>query len=209
KFQLAFTVTSALLFAGGLGISIFSAPVIRVMAAKSFYAASAVVPVLVFGGVLTCLRQFFNFSFFVTGNTRIHSLCQYGTALIITVAYVLLIPSFGLMGAAVAQTLALTINFFYVRILSRRYYDPGFNLVPMGLLALIGVVAYLCSNVMLRAPSLALDLLVKSIVMLVAIMLMALVALREIRGVAGPSVEALPWPLDRLGRIQFGRRSGN
>ena len=209
KFQVAFIVISALMFAGGLGISIFAAPVIRVMAAKSFYAASAAVPIIVFGGVLTCLRQFFNFSFFVTGNTNIHSLCQYGTALIITVTYVLLIPRFGLMGAAVAQTLALTINFFYVRILSRRYYDPGFSLVPMGLFALIGTVAYLCSNAILHPASLALDMLVRSFVMLVAVALMALVAVREIRGMAGPAIEALPWPLDRLGRIQFGRQSGN
>lgn len=207
KFQVAFISISALMFAGGLGISIFASPVIRIMAAKSFDAAAPLVPVLVFGAVVTSLRQFFNFSFFVTGNTKIHSLCQYGAALIITVTYVLFIPKFGLMGAAVAQTLALTINFLYVRILSRRYFDPGISLVPMGLFALIGVVAYLCSNVLLRAPSLALDLLVRSFVMLVAMMLLALVALREIRGVAGP-VEALPWPLDRLARIQFGRQSG-
>lgn len=205
KFQVAFTVVSSLLFVGGLGISIFSAPVIRVMAAKSFYGAAAVVPILTFGFVLNSLRQFFIFSFFVTGNTKIHGLCQYGTALIITVAYVLLVPRFGLVGAAAAQALAFTVNFIYVRVLSRRYYDPGFNLVPLGLFALIGGVAYLCSNVVLAVPELGIDLLVKSLVMLVATALMAIVGLREIRAVNGPSLENLPWPLDRLGRLQPGR----
>ena len=208
KFQIAFIVISALLFAGGLGVSIFAQPVIRVMAAKPFYAAAAVVPVLVLGGVLSRLRQFFNFSFFVTGHTRIHSLCQYGTALIITVAYMLLIPRFGLMGAAVAQALALGINFMYVRLLSRRYYDAGINLRPMGLFALIGIAAYLCSNVLLHAPDLLLDLLIKSVVMLAATGLIVLVGIRSIQAVEGASLDSLPWPLDRLGRLQLGRQSG-
>lgn len=207
KFQVAFIVISALMFAGGLGISIFSAPVIKVMAAKSFHAAAGLVPVLTFGGVLTGLRQFFNFSFFVTGNTKIHSLCQYGTALVITLTYVLLIPRFGLMGAAVAQALALTINFIYVRILSRRYYDPGFNLVPMSIFALISVVAYLCSNVVLRASNLGLDLLIKSLVMLVATALICLVGIRSIQAVEGTSLANLPWPLDGLARMRLGRQA--
>ena len=158
KFQVAFIVMSSLLFAGALGVSIFSEPVIRVMAAKSFYAAATVVPILAMGFILNNLRQFFNFSFFVTGNTKIHSLCQYGTAIVITVAYVLLIPRYGLVGAATAQALAFAINFTYVRLLSRRYFDPGFNLVPLGLYALIGVAAYLCSNVLVKAPSPGLDM---------------------------------------------------
>ena len=208
KFQVAFITISALMFAGAMGLSIFSAPVIRLMATKPFYGAAAVVPVITFGVVLNSLRQFFNFSFFVTENTKIHSLCQYGTAVVITVAYVILVPRFGLMGAALAQTLAFAINFIFVRFLSRRYYDSGFNLAPLGLFALIGATAYLCSNVLIHVSSLEIDLLVKSLVSLVAIALMGLVGIRSIQAVEGTSLESLPWPLDRLGRIQFGRQSG-
>ena len=208
KFQVAFITISALMFAGGMGISIFSAPVIKVMATKPFYAAAAVVPIVTLGFIVNSLRQFFNFSFFVTANTKIHSLCQYGTAGVITVAYLLLVPRFGLMGAALAQTLAFAINFIFVRYLSRRYYDPGFNLAPLGLFALIGAAAYVCSNVLFHASSLEIDLLVKSLVSLIAIALMGLVGIRSIQAVQGTSLESLPWPLDRLGRIQLGRQSG-
>lgn len=208
KFQVAFITISALLFAGGLGISIFAEPVIRVMATKSFFSAAAVVPVLTFGFVLNSLRQFFNFSFFVTGNTKIHSLCQYGTALVITVGYLLFIPRFGLMGAAVAQSSAFAVNFGYVRFLSRRYYDPGFSLMPVVSFALIGLVGYVCANVVLHASSLGVDLLIKSIVLLVATMLIAMVAIRSMRAIEGGSLERLPWPLDKLGRLSIGRQAG-
>ena len=67
KFQVAFIAISALMFVGGLGVSIFSEPAIKLMAAKSFDAAAAIVPIVTFGLVLNSLRQFFNFSFLVTG----------------------------------------------------------------------------------------------------------------------------------------------
>lgn len=207
KFQVAFITISAMLFAGGLGVSIFSQPVINVMATKPFHGAGILVPIVTFSFILNTLRQFFNFSFFVTGNTKVHGLCQYGLAAVITVTYVLMIPTFGLMGAAVAQALAYAVNFMYVRILSRRFYDPGFNLVPIGLFTLIGGVAYLCSNVALHASNLVADLLIKSTVMLVATSLIVWVGIRAIQSVEGVSIDSLPWPLHRLGQLQFGRQS--
>lgn len=209
KFQVAFIVMSALMFAGGVGISIFSGPVIKVMSAKAFHAAAEVVPILTLGFVLNSLKSFFDFSFMATGHTKVRSICQYVTALIITIAYVSLVPTIGLVGAAAAQCLAFAASFMIVRVVSRRYYDPGFNLLPVGIFTLIGVGAYLCSNVLLRIPNLGFDLLMKSGVLLVAVAFIALVALRELRAVNGTSFENLPWPLDRLGRIQVGRSSGN
>jgi len=207
KFHIAFVVSSALMFAGGLGVSLFAGPVIRVMAAKSFDAAAAVVPILTLGFVLNSLRQFFSFSLYVTGNTKLYSVIQYGTAFLITVAYLLLIPRFGLLGAAAAQTLAFAANFIYLRVVSRRYFDSGIKLMPLALFSLIGVVAFVCSNVIVRVPDLALDLLIKSLVLLMATALIGFVGLRSIVSVEG-TVESLPWPLHRLGRIPLGRRSG-
>ena len=79
--------------------------------------------------------------------------------------------------------------------------------MPLGLYALIGVVAYLCANVLVKVPSPGLDLLVKSLAMLVASALIALIGVRAIRAVDASSFESMPWPLDRLGRMQLGRPS--
>lgn len=205
KFQVAFIAISALMFVGGAGVSIFAEPVIKVMAAKSFYAAASVVPILTFGLVLDRLRSFFDFSFMVTSHTKLRSLYQYGTAVFITIAYVLLVPRFGLMGAAVAQCLALTVTFIYVHRLARRYYDPEIRLLPIGFFSVIGFGAYVFANVIPGVHDLGVDLLIKSLVMLSATMLIALVALRAIRAVDVSLLENLPSPLHKLGRIQLGR----
>jgi O-antigen/teichoic acid export membrane protein len=209
KFQVAFIAISALMFAAGLGISIFSQPVIRLMSTKAFYGAASVVPLLVLGAIFNNLRSFFNFGFMVTGRTEVQSWSQYGSAVGITIAYLLLIPLFGLMGAAAARCLAFGATFIFVYALSRRYYDPEINLFPIGVFSVIGFGAYFFANVALRVPNLGIDLLIKSVVMVIATLLIALVALRSIRAVDVSMLESLPWPLHKLGRMQLMRLSGN
>ena len=208
KFQTAFIAISALMFIGGLAISIFAEPVIKVMSAKSFYAAASVVPLLTLAVVLDRLRTFFDFSFMITERTKMRGAYQYGTAVVITIAYLGLVPRFGLMGTAVAQCLTFAGAFIYVYALSRRYYDPEIKLMPIGLFSLIGCGAYVLANVVLRIPNLGIDLAIKSFVMLIATMLIALVALRAIRAVGLSMLESLPSPLYNLSRIPLGRLWG-
>jgi O-antigen/teichoic acid export membrane protein len=192
-----------------LAISIFAEPVIKVMAARSFYPAARVVPLLTFALVLDRLRTFFDFSFMITDRTKMRGAYQYGTAVVITIAYVGLIPRFGLIGAAVAQCLTFAGTFVYVHILSRRYYDPEINLIPIGLYSLIGLGAYFVADIVSRTPSLGIDLLARSFVMLIAAILIAAVGFRAIGAVDVSMLESLPSPLNKLGRMQFGRISGS
>ena len=205
KFQVAFTGIAVALFLGGLGISIFAQPVIRLIATKPFYAAAAVVPILTFGFVLNSLRGFFSFSFLATGQTKVSSVCQYVTAAVITVAYLLLIPRYGLMGAAVAQCFAFAASFVYTRQLSRRYYDPGFSLASVGIFSVVSISAYLCANVFLPAEPLATDLLIKSAIWLVAAVVLTTIGVRTIWAIDASALENLPWPLDRLSRLAVER----
>ena len=205
KFQVAFIASSALMFVGGVAVSIFAEPVVKVMAAKSFYAAASVVPILTFAQVLDRLRTFFDFSFMITDRTKMRGAYQYATAVVITIAYIGLIPRFGLIGAAAAQCLTLGGTFIFVYILSRRYYDPEIKLMPIGLYSLVGIGAYVFASGVSRVPSLALDLLLRTFVMLIATMLIALVALRAIGVVDVSTLESLPSPLHRLGQMRLGR----
>ena len=198
KFQVAFVAVSASMFIVGLGISIFAEPVIRVMAAKSFHGAAVIVPILTLGLVLNSLRSFFNFSFIIADRTKILGLWQYGTAAFITVAYVVLVPRFGLAGAAFGQCLTFGVSFVFVRIASRKYYDPKFHLLPIGIFTLIGLIAYLCANVLPGVPAGGVDLTIKSLVMSVAAGLIGLTAVREIRRIDVVAFDNLPWPLNRL-----------
>lgn len=205
KFQVAFIGIAVALFLGGLGISIFAQPVIKLMATKPFYAAAAVVPVLTFGFVLNNLRGFFNFSFLATGHTKVSSVCQYVTAAIVTVAYLLLVPRYGLMGAAAAQCFAFAASFVYTRFVSRRYYDPGFSLASVGIFSLVSIAAYLCANVFLPTQPLAIEMLLKLVIWLVAAAVLSTLGVRAILAIDASALERLPWPLDWLSRLAVER----
>ena len=200
KFRVAFVGIAVALFLGGLGISIFAQPVISMMATPPFYAAAAVVPILTFGFVLNSLRWFFNFSFLATEHTKLSSVCQYVTAGVITVAYFILVPRFGLMGAAEAQCFAFGASFVYTRLLSRRYYDPGFSLRSIAAFSVVSILAYLCADVLLPVEPLAIDLLIKSAIWLAAAVVLIAIGIRTIRTIDAAAFADLPWPFNRLNR---------
>ena len=201
KFQVAFTALAAVMIAGGLGVSIFAEPVIRVMAARPFQAAAGIVPVLVLGFVLNRLSTFFNFSFVVTGHTKIHTLCQYATAAVITVAYLLLVPRLGLMGAAYAQLIGYAAGFGLMRLLSRRYYDPGYRFVPFMAFLWIAALAYGVSTFASWRQGAFIDLGAKSLAWGAAAALITWTAVRSIASLDAEALADLPRPLGWVTRI--------
>ncbi len=205
KFQVAFVALSALMIGGGLGVSIFAEPVIRVMAAKPFQAAAEIVPVLVLGIVLNRLSSFFNFGFIVTGHTKVHSACQYATAAVITLAFLLLVPRYGLAGAAYAQLIGYATSFGLIRIVSRRYYDPGYPFAPLGIFILIGVMAYAASTLGSWQQGAIVDLGVKSLAWGAAAMVIAWFAIRTIVSLDADALSQLPGPLARVARFAGNR----
>ncbi len=179
-FPSMFIIISSLMMMGGLGVSIFSDPVIQVMSDPAFHRASQTVPLLTLGFLLNNLVAFFYFSFFVTKNTKIFSYCHYITAALITVAYLGLIPWWGLIGSAAAQCLAFGLNFLFVWQWSKRYYDPGFRLMPLAIVLVIATVAYCCSNLLFHPQSLLSDVVYKAAVFLTASLLITQLTLREV-----------------------------
>jgi O-antigen/teichoic acid export membrane protein len=180
-FPPAFIFISALMVIAGLGVSIFSQTLINVMSAPAFHAAARTVPLLTLGFTLNCLVGFFYFSFFVTQKTRIFSYCHYLTALVITIGFLAFIPTLGLMGSVLGQCLAFTANFVFVYYLSRRYYDSGIKLAPLGIFLAIATVAYCMSNMVLSVQGLWQEIAAKSAIFLVAACVIAVMALRSVK----------------------------
>lgn len=207
QFQVAFTTISALMLAAGLGVSIFAAPVIKVMAAPAFHAAAGTVPLLTLGLILGNLVSFFHFAFLVTNRTKLYSFSQYITVAIITVGYFSLIPAFGLKGCVVAQCLAFAINFIYVYFWSKRYFDPGFDLAPLCIFVLIAAGAYVCASVLLPVRGLAFELAGKSTIFVLASALMAFAGMRAIRRASPSAYASVRTTLLRLSRRERATQS--
>ena len=130
-YQGVFKTISTLLVLAALGISLFSAPVIEIMSDKKFHAASLAIPFLTFGAVFQCLTIFNNFSFLLKEKTSWMSRNSYFTAAIITIFYLILIPKFGYVGAAISLLAAFIIQFIIVFYSAKVHYDMQLSLAPL------------------------------------------------------------------------------
>lgn len=167
-FQAVFSFISAILILAGLGIAIFSGPVIRIMADKEFYLAYKAVPFLVLGIVFYSFALFFNFGFEVKEKTGWISGIVYLTAAIITILYFILIPQFGFVGAAIAFMIAEAAQFLIVYGTSRRFYDMGINLTPLVWTLIVSAFAYWVTNGIIVRERLIEDIAFKSLVYVIA-----------------------------------------
>ncbi len=137
-----FTYTSTLLIIAGLGISLFSSPVIQLMATESYFSAAKVVPFLVIAAILSSLITYSNFSFLIADKTKWIAKNNYLTMLPATLFYLLLIPDYGFYGAGIAYMLTLLIQFILVHQASKKYFDMRLNITP--LFINIGILVAAC-----------------------------------------------------------------
>lgn len=170
-FQNVFSIASILLVLAALGVAIYAQPVIRVMAAPEFHRASIAVPFLSFGAVFASLVIFLNFSFFISEETKWISRINYFIAAVITIFYLLLIPRWGYVGAALSLLLAQAVQFIVTYYIGARFYDMGISLKPLGRILLIAAIASWLANEMVTGTSLWEDVALKSPIYLIAVLL--------------------------------------
>lgn len=108
----------------GACIGVFSRELVGLLAASTFAAASTVVPVLVFAGVASAIYYLFvNVLFFDRSATKLLPIGTLTAAVLNVLLALLLIPRFGLIGAAVATLAAQVLATALVAVISRRF-DP-------------------------------------------------------------------------------------
>lgn len=127
-FRVVFRFMVALLAVIGVGISIFAQPVIELMSDKSFHLAFEAVPLLVGGTFFGCLVLFCDFPFLAKNKTAAISQNTYVCAAVVSVFYILLIPSFGFVGAALALMLAQFVQFVVTYMRSKRHIDMNLDM---------------------------------------------------------------------------------
>lgn len=204
-FQTAFLIISVLLVVIGLGVSTFSSPAIEIMADQSFHGASPTVPLLTLGFVFTSLTGFFYFGFMVTDNTRMVSHSQYFMAVIITVFFLLLIPPFKEVGAALAQCLASIATFYFVFHFSLKYFDAGVRLTPLWIsLGIASASYFLCSIVF--AENIFVEIAIKAGIYTMTCTLLVWMAAVQLRKLDPLAYRAGALMLQRLLPVGIGKR---
>jgi O-antigen/teichoic acid export membrane protein len=145
----------------GLVISLFSGNVLRVMAAPSFWEAYKIVPIIVLAYFFQACTDYFNFGILYSGRTK-HM--AYGTILsaaVIIILSFLLIPRYGIYGAAWATLISFFVRLSYVYAVSQRLFRIHYALAKP-----VGTLVIMVSLVAVYSISLTYPLLDKSIVSL-------------------------------------------
>jgi O-antigen/teichoic acid export membrane protein len=127
----------------GLFVSLTARDVLRIMSAPAFWGAYRIVPIVILAYFLQACTDFFNFGIFYTGKTK-H--IAYGT-IVSTVVIIglsfLLIPRYGMFGAAWATLVAFSVRLIYVYFASQKLFKIPYDLKrPAGVLGM-SVVIYL------------------------------------------------------------------
>lgn len=108
-----------------LGFSVFAKPVILLLATAEYVEAFRFIPLIVFAYFLNGLNEFFSLGIHIENKSLISSFILLGGALSNVLLNILLIPRYGIMGAA----LATVISYFFMNLITyfigKHYMDFG------------------------------------------------------------------------------------
>ena len=133
-FQRTFVFVSILMLSAALGISLFVKDLLYIMSDPAFHEAHAIVPIIL---VAYIFQAWTNYCYFGLLLNRKTIQITYGSAVavaVITVAYLTLIPLFGVYGAAWATVIGFVARLFWISWKSRLEYDMQLPWGKVGLL---------------------------------------------------------------------------
>jgi len=167
-FGAVFNLIAAMMVVVALGIALFGADVVDIMADAKFHGASKSIPFLAFAMVFGSLVTFSNFIFFAKDATSWIGRNTYVTAAVLTVLSVGLIPFFGHVGAAAALLGTNGIQFLLVHRTARKLHDFGISLWPLARILGVAFLAIIVAKGGTFLHSTLLLLLAKSTIYLLA-----------------------------------------
>lgn len=178
EFQKIFIIYSTIVILACICISLYIKDLLHFMSAPAFWGAAEVVPIILGAYLANALSQYVNLGILLRHKTIE---ITYGTiiaAVIVSIGYALLIPSYGAMGAALATLFAFTSRAAWVYWRAKRLYDMELHWHSVGLLiGLWGLAsiysAYSPANL---AASLLLNTLLLIIILLILLYLPVLPA---------------------------------
>jgi O-antigen/teichoic acid export membrane protein len=148
-----------------LGLSLLAKEIIMLLAAPQFWSAWMVVPIIAFSYLQHGLGQFFKWGALLR-NKPYHVSAMVLLSAILNVALnFVLIPRWGILGAALA-TLAAYVFWSILKLYySAKFYNLHFDLGQLGHITIVGVILYLISLVFASTNSLIFNVFIKLMIL--------------------------------------------
>ncbi len=126
-------------------LSITIEDILRVMAAQSFWEAHKVVPLLLSAYAFDALYNITNLGILIQKRTYLFIYGNLIAAAVITVGYIVLIPSMGAMGAAWATLCAYFVRFLWITYQSQKLYNLKIPWKEILIASMVGIFIYIFS----------------------------------------------------------------
>ncbi|MGH8512161.1 MAG: lipopolysaccharide biosynthesis protein [Gammaproteobacteria bacterium] len=142
KFFLYLTVYTLLL---ALGVSLFAQDFLRIIADPEYWPAHRIVPIIMLAYMIIIWGNFTIFGLFYRHQTKHIAFAEAVAVCVITVAYILLIPEFGAIGAAWATVCGFIGRFTWLNFQAQKLYNMHLPWKEALTAAALAVVCYLLS----------------------------------------------------------------
>lgn len=94
---------------GTLGLIVFCRPAVYILTTSKFAEAASIAPIIIGAYYLRSISEFFRCFFLVEGKPAYESTCNWIGAAVCIVSYFLLIPRYGIWGAAIATAITFVV----------------------------------------------------------------------------------------------------
>ena len=115
---------------GAVGISLFIRPALYIMTTPKFHSAAEFVPFIVLAYVFQCWANAVDFGIEVSEKTKYTSMATWISVVVIAVLYLLLIPPYSAMGAAIATLVAMFVRFLMTLYFAQRLWPVSYRWAP-------------------------------------------------------------------------------
>ena len=131
-----------MLFAG-LGISVLTRDVLMIMADEKFWPAYKIVPIIVIATTIFSFHYHLNMGILISKKTKYLAYINFSNGFFILILNFLLIPKYGVFGAAYATLIAFIYKISLTYYFSSKYYKIHFEFIRIGKILLSAAVVYI------------------------------------------------------------------
>jgi O-antigen/teichoic acid export membrane protein len=122
-YQKTFLYFNLFMITLGLCISLFVKDLLKVMSAPEFHSAYQIVPIIIFAYLFQAWSKYCDFGILLSKKTGQIAVAEAIAVIIITIAYLSLIPKYGVHGAAWATVIGFITRFLWINYKSTQLYN--------------------------------------------------------------------------------------
>lgn len=156
-----FTYFLYLMIFAGLGISVLTKDVLMIIADEKFWSAYKIVPIIVLSTTIFSLQYHFDMGILIHKKTKYFAYINFSNGIFVLLLNFILIPKYGVYGAAFATLIAFIYKVSLTYYFSSRYYRIHFELIRVGKTILAAACIYL-ATLPVQFDSIYVSLLVKT-----------------------------------------------